>query len=1584
MSTTNKQFLVRTGVNLPAGTSSQAPLTFQSGQILSTPVVGSVEWDGYNLFATELSSNGTTSSSIAATVRRTLAYTDSTMLAKTSTGITALGSAQWNAVPLTNDHNIISTAATASAPYNGVMLPPAVPGRVVRIVNSAANPINVYPYIVTSTISGASSSSTTVTVSSTVGLYVGMVLTITSGTGTLSGTTSIASIVSATQFTVNSAPSVALSSATIAFYAGASSSGTTVTVGSTTGLYPGLQVTVNSGTGAFTTSAIPGTPSNYATIVSILSTSSFSVDLVPATPLSNAVITTNNTSTSINGLAANNAFTMNLSTGAEFTASSLGAWYTTSSTTTGSNNGITGTTYTPGDIIYASTATSLAGLNDVGVGNVLLSGGISTAPSYGKVNLDTSGTAHITGTLQVANGGTGTTGSGLLASGTSYNLVNTGVTTLNVGGDATTISIGAATGSTTVNNNLIVSGSLTVNGGTNTSNSTNTTYSDSVLELHKPVQVGGLNPWIPTDDGKDIGLKYHYLKSGFTHIVTAVTGGAGQTLGGLSGTAGSTAEITLANTGLILPVGTIVTLGSTLTGYAGTYRVTQSSAGYFIIASTTNTNITTIGTVTIVTSIATTSGTSSGTTATINYTGPALANGDIVTLYNITPSGYNGTYAISNVSSGSFQVTTSGSNLGVISSQGSIILSNRFAFNGWANDTSAFEFYREGYENASTNTFSGTYGTIKSGAISLYPPASQSAADITAGTSIKIPAKNVYDSTTASGTVAQGSVVNISQQTVGAVNTAITYTNLASLYINNAPAAGTNVTITNPYAIQVAAGNVLFGGDLAINGGDLTTNQTTFNHINTTATTINEYGAATSINVGAAGVTWTLGGTTGNSSLVIRGNSTTGTASILTSTGVTTANVFNTIATTGNLFGDATTVNIGTTSTAATNVNISTGSSAALSTLTFGGAVTGNIVKIRGTTSGTVNLTTDVTTGAANIFTSVTGNIYVGGAGTTLNVGTTGGASIVNIATSGTATITTGGTTGTVFNTNVTTGNLFGAATSLNISNSATTAVTASIATASTAASTLTFGGAITTGTNTVKIGSGTGGTVAFDSNLNTATATLFATTTTGTVKLSENATTVTLQNTTTSATTLNIATASGSNNNTLTYGGAGTTGTNKIVLNSGGANTVTLDAGNSGATGNIFPAITGTVNYSNSATTTNISNTTTSAVGVNIATAATGGASTLTFGGAVTGNIVKIRSTTGGTINLTTDVTTGAANIFASIQASSAITAPGTITIGGTQIGSGSGIVKLGATPALTATGTEVVTAAWVLNNVGSIGSVSTDVGNNTTSQVIDNQQTTAGIFSFGTHRSAKYIIQATQIGQTSTRSQTSELLITHDAPFVTITGVTVSNTTTVNTANTYGLYLGMTIAIQTNTPGTDVINGTPTGTAVITAITHGTSFTISANATITATSIIEAYMAGSFVDTSASQTVTAGTSINLSIFGTFTSSTNGIYPGMAIAGSGIPAGTYVTEVTATTFKLSQNITSVTSWTGTPNIWITEYGVLETNGTIATYSAAVNSSSPYNIQLTATPQSTGTTGIALGTLVKTLFKIEKEFIEFF
>jgi hypothetical protein len=93
------------------------------------------------------------------------------------------------------------------------------------------------------------------------------------------------------------------------------------------------------------------------------------------------------------------------------------------------NGGTNLTSYTVGDLVYASGATTLASLADVATGNALISGGVGAAPSYGKIGL----TTHVSGTLPVANGGTNgtatpTAGAVPYGSGTAYAFSAAGTT----------------------------------------------------------------------------------------------------------------------------------------------------------------------------------------------------------------------------------------------------------------------------------------------------------------------------------------------------------------------------------------------------------------------------------------------------------------------------------------------------------------------------------------------------------------------------------------------------------------------------------------------------------------------------------------------------------------------------------------------------------------------------------------------------------------------------------------------------------------------------------------------------------------------------------------------------------------------------------------------------------------------------------------------------------------------------------------------------------------------------------------------------------------------------------------------------
>jgi len=89
--------------------------------------------------------------------------------------------------------------------------------------------------------------------------------------------------------------------------------------------------------------------------------------------------------------------------------------------------------YAVGDLIYASAGTTLAKLAGVATGNALISGGVTTAPSWGKIDL----TAHISGILPSTAGGTGVNNAGTITNATATTI--TGGGTLALGGFTLTV-----------------------------------------------------------------------------------------------------------------------------------------------------------------------------------------------------------------------------------------------------------------------------------------------------------------------------------------------------------------------------------------------------------------------------------------------------------------------------------------------------------------------------------------------------------------------------------------------------------------------------------------------------------------------------------------------------------------------------------------------------------------------------------------------------------------------------------------------------------------------------------------------------------------------------------------------------------------------------------------------------------------------------------------------------------------------------------------------------------------------------------------------------------------------------------------
>jgi hypothetical protein len=457
---------------------------------------------------------------------------------------------------------------------------------------------------------------------------------------------------------------------------------------------------------------------------------------------------------------------------------------------------------------------------------------------------------------------------------------------------------------------------------------------------------------------------------------------------------------------------------------------------------------------------------------------------------------------------------------------------------------------------------------------------------------------------------------------------------------------------------QSGAFNINTAGDIAINGGDLTTTSLTATLFNTNATTLSLGGAATTINLGAAGASVVGGGAltvkSGDATALTIDSGTTGGVNIGTSANAKTIAVGNATAGTTLALTGGSIWSISSAGTLSTSGNIGTTgtgiiTSSGLLTASSGLTVTTGAVNITGT-SGAITLSglsaSSISTGANNI-TITSGNFNTTATGinstaigvTTASTGkftsltSTGatdlanaGASNVTIATTGTGNISLGNATGTFALTsngglNVTTG---GALTGV-----------ATLDTITVSATGLTFAGAgsiTTTTTSTLTLDSGTTGAINIGTNTNAKTITIGNTT--GTTALTLDSGTGNINIGTTIAKTIAVGNATGATAVNLTSGTGGiallTTTTGNLSLTTGTTGSVTLDSGTTGAIN---------IGTNTNAKTIAVGNAT-GATDVNL-TSGTGGITLLTT---TTGNL-SLKSGTTGSVTLDSG-TTGAINI--------------------------------------------------------------------------------------------------------------------------------------------------------------------------------------------------------------------------------------------------------------------------------------------------------------------------------------------------
>lgn len=281
---------------------------------------------------------------------------------------------------------------------------------------------------------------------------------------------------------------------------------------------------------------------------------------------------------------------------------------TLAGTLVAANGGTGQSSYTIGDILYASSTTALSKLAGVATGNALISGGVGAAPSWGKIDLTTT----VSGILPGANGGTGNgffAVSGPATSLKTFTFPNASATVLTTN-DLVTVAQGgtgvgtlsglaygngtsaftAATGAQVVS----VIGSTAV---TNATNATNIGITDDTTTATAVYPT-----WVTTTSG-NLPAKTSSTKLSFVPS-TGVLSANGVALTGNTLTAGTgisvsspTGASTITNTGVTsLTAGT----GISLSGSTGAVTISSTGSGTVTSVSGTGTvsGITLSGTVT--------------------------------------------------------------------------------------------------------------------------------------------------------------------------------------------------------------------------------------------------------------------------------------------------------------------------------------------------------------------------------------------------------------------------------------------------------------------------------------------------------------------------------------------------------------------------------------------------------------------------------------------------------------------------------------------------------------------------------------------------------------------------------------------------------------------------------------------------------------------------------------------------------------------------------------------------------------------------------------------------------------------------
>ena len=445
-------------------------------------------------------------------------------------------------------------------------------------------------------------------------------------------------------------------------------------------------------------------------------------------------------------------------------------------------------------------------------------------------DVNNSGNTTVAGTLAV-NGAT------ISTDDTTFNLINTNATTVNFAGAATAINIGAAS-----------AGKVNIKNTTNsTSSSTGALVVDGGVGIASDIVMGGTSftmgngATIVNTDGNTLTI---------TEGTIALTGA--QTLSGnlTIGTNKFTVDSGNGNTTVAGTLG--VTGASTLSSTLDVSGATTINNGNFTIKDGSNAEkfkvIASNGNTTVAGTLGVTSTTTLG--AAVDISGATTINNSDFTINDGSSNTFVVTAASGNTAiSGTLSATgaaTLSSTLGVTSNAtvggtlgvtGATTLSNTLGVTGSSTLSSTLDV------SGATTINNGNF-TIKDGSnASKFSVTAASGNTTVAGTLGVTGASTLSSTLDVTGNTTVGGTMDITGATGidGDFDVATSKFTVASASGNTSVAGTLEVT-----------GATTLASTLAVNGGTISTDDTTFNLLNTTAETVNFAGASTSVIMGAA------------------------------------------------------------------------------------------------------------------------------------------------------------------------------------------------------------------------------------------------------------------------------------------------------------------------------------------------------------------------------------------------------------------------------------------------------------------------------------------------------------------------------------------------------------------------------------------------------------------------------------------------------------------------------------------------------------------------------------------------------------